>query len=86
MKIQDIEKDKKQILEKLNELDDEISAINIDFNHNNTLLEEENKKLAPLRDKKMESTAKVQKLNLRSIITIFLRKIGMNWRKYSRTA
>ena len=64
LKIQEIEKDKKQIVEKLSELDDEISAINIDFNHNNTLLEEENKKLAPLRDKKMESAAKIQKLNL----------------------
>jgi len=64
LKIQEIEKDKKQIIEKLGELDDEISAINIDFNHNNTLLEEENKKLAPLRDKKIESVAKLQKLNL----------------------
>ena len=64
LKINEIEKDKELILEKLSELDDEISAINIDFNHNNTLLEEENKKLAPLRDKKMESAAKLQKLNL----------------------
>ena len=64
LKIKDIEKDKKQILEKLSELDDEISAINIDYNHNNTLLEEENKKLAPLRDKKIESLATLQKLNL----------------------
>ena len=64
LKIKDIEKDKKQVQEKLNELDDEISAINIDYNHNNTLLEEENKKLAPLRDKKMESAASLQKLNL----------------------
>ncbi len=64
LKIRDIEKDKKKIVEKLNELDDEISAVNIDFNHNNTLLEEENKKLAPLRDKKMESAASLQKLNL----------------------
>ncbi len=64
LKIQEIEKDKKKIVEKLGELDDEVSAINIDFNHNNTLLEEENKKLAPLRDKKMESAAKLQKLNL----------------------
>ncbi len=64
LKIKEIEKDKKLILEKLNELDDEISAINIDYNHNNTLLEEENKKLAPLRDKKMESAATLQKLNL----------------------
>ena len=48
----------------MSEQDDEISAVNIDFNHNNTLLEEENKKLAPLRDKKMESAARLQKLNL----------------------
>jgi len=64
LKISEIEKDKKLIAEKLSELDDEISAINIDFNHNNSLLEEENKKLAPLRDRKMESAAKLQKLNL----------------------
>ena len=64
LKIREIEKDKKQIVEKLSELDDDISATNIDFNHNNTLLEEENKKLAPLRDKKMESAARLQKLNL----------------------
>ena len=64
LKIREIEKDKKQIQESLSELEDEISAINIDFNHNNTLLEEENKKLSPLRDKKMESAASLQKLNL----------------------
>ncbi len=64
LKIKDIEKDKKQIQEKLGELEDEISAINIDYNHNNTLLEEENKKLSPLRDKKIESAATLQKLNL----------------------
>jgi chromosome segregation protein len=64
LKIREIEKDKKKIIEKLSELEDEISAIKIDFNHNNTLLEEENKKLSPLRDKKMESVAKLQKLNL----------------------
>ena len=64
LKIREIEKDKKKIVETLSELDDDISATNIDFNHNNTLLEEENKKLSPLRDKKMESTAQLQKLNL----------------------
>ena len=64
LKIREIEKDKKKIVEKLSELDDEISALNIDLNHNNSLLEEENKKLAPLRDKKMESAASLQKLNL----------------------
>ena len=64
LKIQEIEKDKGQITEKLSELDDEISTVNIDYNHNNTLLEEENKKLSPLRDKKMEIAAKLQKINL----------------------
>ena len=64
LKIREIEKDKKTIVEKLSELEDEISAINIDLNHNNTLLEEENTKLTPLRDKKMESAASLQKLNL----------------------
>jgi chromosome segregation protein len=64
LKIREIEKDKKQIVEKLSELEDEISAVNIDLNHNNVLLEEENTKLAPLRDKKMESAASLQKLNL----------------------
>ena len=64
LKIREIEKDKKKIVEKLSEIEDEISAVNIDLNHNNTLLEEENKKLAPLRDKKMESAASLQKLNL----------------------
>ena len=64
LKISEIEKEKKQISEKLSEIEDEISAINIDLNHNNTLLEEENKKLSPLRDKKMESAASLQKLNL----------------------
>ena len=64
LKIREIEKDKKKIVEKLSEIEDEISAVNIDLNHNNTLLEEENQKLAPLRDKKMESAASLQKLNL----------------------
>ena len=64
LKLKEIEKDKSTINEKLSEQDDEITAIKIDLNHNNTLLEEENKRLAPLRDKKMESLAKMQKLNL----------------------
>ena len=64
LKMREIEKDKKQLIEKLSEQEDEISAINIDFNHNTALLNEESKKLAPLRDKKMESAASLQKLNL----------------------
>ncbi len=64
LKIKEIEKDKENIKEKLNEQEDEISAVKIDLNHNNDLMDEENKRLAPLRDKKMEGLAKLQKLNL----------------------
>jgi len=59
-----IEKDKSTITEKLSEQDDELSAVKIDLSHNNQLLEEENKRLAPLRDRRMENIAKLQKLNL----------------------
>ena len=64
MKLSEIDKDKKQISEKISEQDDEISAVKIDLNHNSNLLEEENNRLAPLRDRKMESLAKLQKINL----------------------
>ena len=64
LKLTAIEKDKSQISEKLNEQDDELSAVKIDLSHNNELLEEENKRLAPLRDRRMENLANLQKLNL----------------------
>ena len=64
LKLTTIEKDKFEITEKLNEQDNELSAVKIDLSHNNQLLEEENKRLAPLRDKKMENLSKLQKLNL----------------------
>ena len=64
LKINEIEKDRSSIKEKLSEQEDEISAVKIDLNHNNSLLEEENRRLTPLRDSKMESLAKLQKLNL----------------------
>ncbi len=64
LKLTTIERDKSYITEKLSEQDDELSAVKIDLSHNNQLLEEENKRLAPLRDRKMENLAKLQKLNL----------------------
>ena len=64
LKTQEIEKDKKLIKEKLGEQDDEISAVKIDLSHNQSLMDDENKRLAPLRDKKMENLATLQKLNL----------------------
>tara|TARA_B110000211_G_scaffold192262_1_gene219493 strand:+ start:695 stop:3139 length:2445 start_codon:yes stop_codon:yes gene_type:complete len=64
LKLTIIEKDKSSVVEKLNEQDDELSAVKIDLSHNNQLLEEENKRLAPLRNRKMENLATLQKLNL----------------------
>jgi len=64
LKLTAIEKDKSMIGEKLSEQDDDLSAVKIDLSHNNQLLEGENKQLSPLRDKRMENVAKLQKLNL----------------------
>ena len=64
LKISSIEKEKATVAEKLGEQDDELSAVKIDLSHNNQILEEENKRLAPLRDRKMENQANLQKLNL----------------------
>ena len=64
LKISLIEKEKATIAEKLSEQDDELSAVKIDLSHNNQMLEEENKRLAPLRDRRMEAQASLQKLNL----------------------
>jgi chromosome segregation protein len=64
LKFTAIEKDKSEITEKLNEQDNELSAVKIDLSHNNQLLDEENKRLAPLRDRKMENLSRLQKLNL----------------------
>ena len=64
LKLSELESEKKIVKERLSEQDDDISAVKIDLNHNNLLLEEENKRLAPLRDKKIENLAKLQKLNL----------------------
>ena len=64
IKLTTIDKDKSTITEKLSEQDDDLSAVKIDLSHNNQLLDEENKRLAPLRDSRMENLAKLQKLNL----------------------
>ena len=48
----------------VNESDDDISGLKIEINHNNNLLEEENSKLKPLRDKNLEILSKLQRLNL----------------------
>ena len=45
-------------------VDEIFSKLNFEFKKTEEISEEENKKLAPLRDKKMESAATLQKLNL----------------------
>ena len=64
LKLKDIEKETNEIKEKSNEIDNDISDVKIDIVHNNNLIEEENKKLQPLRDKKIENLSKLQKINL----------------------
>jgi len=64
LKLSSIEKENTTVAEKSSEQDDELSAVKIDLSHNNQLLEEENKRLAPLRDRRMEAQANLQKLNL----------------------
>jgi len=64
LKLSSIEKEKATVAERLSEQDDELSAVKIDLSHNNQLLDEENKRLAPLRDRRMETQANLQKLNL----------------------
>ena len=64
LKLKDIEKETNKVKEKSNEIDDDMSAVKIDIGHNNSLIEEENKKLQPLRDKKIENLSKLQKINL----------------------
>ena len=64
LKLKTIEKETADIKEKSGEVDDDISAIKIDMSHNSSLIEEENKKLQPLKDRKTENLSKLQKINL----------------------
>ena len=50
--------------EELSEVEDEISAVNIDKNFNENALKEEGKEIKPLRDENAELNAKLQRLNL----------------------
>ncbi len=64
LKLRDIEKEINEVKEKSSEVDNEIRSIKTDIGHNNSLIEEENKKLQPLKDKKIENLSKLQKINL----------------------
>ena len=64
LKIKDIENDSNQIKAKLNEADKQINDAKINITHSNNLLSEEDKRLQPLKDKKLENISKLQKINL----------------------
>ena len=64
LKIQEIDKEKNKIKKKSDDVESDIKDVEKDLSHNNNLVEEENKKIQPLRDKKMENLSKIQKLNL----------------------
>ena len=64
IKLQNIENDIKLENENISESDDEVSGLKIELNHCNELLEKENLKLKPLRDKNIEILSKLQRLNL----------------------
>ena len=64
LKLKDIENEKNEIKEKLNKSDAEINDVKKDIEHNSKLLENENVKIQPLRDKKVENISKIQKINL----------------------
>ena len=64
LKLQNIEKEIKLENENINEFDDEVSGLTIELNYSTELLEKENLKLKPLRDKNIEILSKLQRLNL----------------------
>lgn len=64
LKIQEINKALKESQEGLNEIDDDISAVTIEKNYSTELLENENKRIKPLRNDFAEITSKLQRLNL----------------------
>lgn len=64
LKIQEINKELKESQEGLNEIDDDISAVTIEKNYSTELLDNENKRIKPLRNDFAEITNKLQRLNL----------------------
>ena len=64
IKSMEIEKEISVSKKTTGESDDEIKNLTIEINQNNKLLEEDNQKLKPLRDKNIEMLSKLQRLNL----------------------
>ena len=64
LKIQNIEKEKGQLKDQSTNINTQISTLKNSIDNANTLLQEENKRLQPLKDKKIENLSKLQKINL----------------------
>ena len=64
LKIQNIEKEKTQLKDNSSNINTQISSLKNKIDNTNSLLEEENRKLQPLKDKKIENLSKLQKINL----------------------
>ena len=64
LKIQNIEKEKTQLKDNSSNINTQISSLKNKIDSTNSLLEEENRKLQPLKDKKIENLSKLQKINL----------------------
>ncbi len=64
LKIQNIEKEKGQLKDQSSDINTKIASLKNKIDSTNILLEEENKRLQPLKDKKVENLSKLQKINL----------------------
>ena len=64
LRLQDIDKEIKLETEINSEAEDDVSALKIEINHYTKLIEEENSKLKPLREKNIENLSKLQRINL----------------------
>ena len=64
LKLQEIENETSQIKVKLSAIDNDFNSVKKDIEHCKELVEEENKKLEPLKDKKIENSSSIQKINL----------------------
>ena len=64
LKIQSIEKEKSQLKDESLDINSKINSLKNNIDSTNILLDEENKRLQPLKDKKIENLSKLQKINL----------------------
>ena len=64
LKIKEIDNEKNKVKDKYDVIEKQISIVENDLDHNKKLVENEDKKIQPLRDKKLENLSKIQKLNL----------------------